>query len=232
MIATRRSKLLVLLGVSLLFLTACGPSAAELTPTVNPNTIRTEAVSTFASSLTQTATARATATITLTPLPTSTLPALSTPLSPLTTATVGAGTGTTCTRLAYVADVTIPDNTQMTPGQSFTKTWRVQNSGTCEWKAGFRFSLVSGDAMSGQPLTLSQAVAAGATYEISIPMVAPTGRTGTIRGDWRMADDRGAFFGDAIYVQIVVGGTAMTPTSTTSAATAAPTNTPTYTPTP
>jgi hypothetical protein len=235
MIAMRKTGMLALLGAFALLLAACGPSEAELTPTVNPDTIRTEAVSTFASSLTQTATARATATLTLTPLPTLTLPALSTPLGGLTTGTPAAG-GTTalCTRLVYVADVTVPDNTQMTPGQSFTKTWRVQNSGSCEWKAGFKFSLVSGDAMSGQAVTLPAAVAAGTTYEISVPMVAPTNKTGTIRGDWRMADDKGAFFGDAVYVQIVVGGTAATsttgPTNTTGAPTASPTVTMTPTP--
>ena len=55
----------------LLAVTGCGPSAAELTPTIDPNMIRTEAVSTFAYSLTQTALAKPTNTATLTPSPTS-----------------------------------------------------------------------------------------------------------------------------------------------------------------
>ncbi|MEW6403164.1 MAG: NBR1-Ig-like domain-containing protein [Chloroflexota bacterium] len=233
----RKTKLAALFAVFALLLAACGPSEAEMTPTINPNDIRTQAVSTFASGLTQTATLRPTATPTLTPLATITLPALTTPLAtlPVGTGTVTTGTGgTLCTKLVYVADVTVPDNTQMTPGQSFTKTWRVQNSGSCEWKAGFRFSLISGDPMGAQAFTLPQSVTAGATYEISVPMVAPN-RTGTIRGDWRMSDDKGAFFGDAVYVQIVVGGAAATnttgaATNTTSAATS--TATPTITPTP
>jgi hypothetical protein len=203
-----------------LLLSACGPSAAELTPTVNPDAIRTEAVSTFAFSLTQTAFAAPTMTSTLTPSPTSTV-VLSTSLGTATKAAVSS-----CNRLVYVRDVTIPDNTQMTPGQTFTKTWQVQNAGGCAWAPGFKFSLVGGDAMGGQTLTLSQPVAAGATTELSVPMTAPTGKTGVVQGTWRMADDKGIFFGDSLTVVIVLGGsaaptsTSAAPTSTTGAPTA------------
>jgi hypothetical protein len=239
MFAIRKSRLAALLCVIAILLTACGPSAAELTPTVNPNAIRTEAVATFAFSLTQTASARPTATITVTPAPTMTLPVLSTPLSTLPAAGTGTAVGgvTLCTRLVYVADVTVPDNTQMTPGQSFTKTWRVQNTGTCAWTAGFKFSLIGGDPMGAQTVTLTQSVAPGATYEISVPMVAPTGKTGTVQGTWRMADAQGAFFGDSLTVVIVVAGTGPTstgavgPTNTTGAPAATGTPTVTVTPT-
>jgi len=215
---------LVLLIISLL-LTACGPSEAELTPTVNPNAVRTEAVSTFASSLTQTALAAPTSTSTVPPSPTITLVPL-TSLTPGTITTSQAGAPATCANLVYVKDVTIPDNTQMTPGQTFTKTWQVQNSGSCAWAPGSKFSLVGGDAMGGQALTLSQAVAAGATTELSVPMTAPTGKTGTISGTWRMSDDKGVFFGDALTVVIVIGGASASstpgaPTATTGATTPA-----------
>lgn len=37
-----------------------------------------------------------------------------------------------CTNSAsFVADVTIPDNTNVAGGTTFTKTWRVSNTGTC-----------------------------------------------------------------------------------------------------
>ncbi len=240
----RKKTLFALFGGLALLLAACGPSAAELTPTVNPDTIRTEAVGTFSSSLTQTAIALPTATLTVTPMPTITLPVLTTPFS-----TLAAGTGTAvggvplCTRLVYVTDVTIPDNTQMTPGQSFTKTWRVQNTGTCAWTTAFKFSLIGGDAMGAQALALPQTVAPGASYDISVPMTAPTGKTGTITGTWRMADDKGTFFGDSLTVVIVIGGTGATTTSTpgatstqgaaaTSTSSGPPTSTVTVTPTP
>ena len=207
-----------------LLLAACGPSDAELTPTVNPDAIRTEAVSTFASSLTETALANPTATITLTPTLTNTPIALA-PTNLTTTSAVV----TSCYKLVYVADVTIPDNTQMTPGQTFTKTWRVQNTGSCAWAPGFKFTLVGGDAMGGQTLSLPQAVAIGATTELSVAMTAPS-NTGTAQGTWRMSDDKGAYFGDPLTVVIVVGGTGATSTPGTPATSAATsTTTPTIT---
>jgi len=198
-----------------LFIAACGPSEAELTPTVNPDAIRTEAVQTFAFALTQTSLAEPTATPTPTPSPTLTPTAIK-------TGTVAAGINT-CYGLVYVADVTIPDNTKMEPGESFTKTWKVQNTGSCAWAPGFKFSLVGGDGMGGQALTLTQPVQIGATTELSIDMSAPTGKTGPIQGTWRMADTNGVFFGDAVTVVIVIGGGGGTSTP----GTATPTPTPT-----
>src|SRR3990172_9464915 len=87
----------------LLTVTGCGPSAAELTPTIDPNMIRTEAVSTFASSLTQTALAKPTNTATLTPSPTSS----PTPIRTGTVLTQSANLPTTCYGLVYVQDVSI-----------------------------------------------------------------------------------------------------------------------------
>ena len=218
MFTSKRNLLLTAVALILvLLLSACGPSDAELTPTLDPNMIRTEAVSTFAFSLTQTALAKPSNTPTLTPSPT-----LSpTPIRTGTASTQTTGlTTTSCYRLVYVTDVTIPDDTVMTPGQTFTKTWRVQNTGSCAIAPGFTFKNVGGDPMSGQSLTLTQPIAAGATTDLSISMTAPANKTGTLRGDWRMADAGGILFGDQVYVQIVIGGgsgttaTAPTPTDT------------------
>ncbi len=196
----------------LLTVTGCGPSAAELTPTIDPNMIRTEAVSTFSYSLTQTALAKPTNTATLTPSPTSS----PTPIRTGTALTQAASGPATCYGLVYAQDVTVPDNSPMTPGQSFTKTWRVRNTGSCAIAPGFTFKNVGGDPMGGQPLTLTQPIPAGATTELSINMTAPTS-TGTVQGTWRMADANGGYFGDPLTVVIVIGGgaaTSATPTET------------------
>jgi hypothetical protein len=115
----------------------------------------------------------------------------------------------------------------MTPGQSFTKTWQVSNSGTCAWEAGFVFNVVSGDTLGGTAVTLNQRVDPGRQYEFSVPMVAPTNKTGAVRGDWQLSDAAGTFFGDRVYVEIEVTGTGSAPTSTTAPATATITPTPT-----
>jgi hypothetical protein len=221
-----------ILMMGALLLSACGASELDLTPTVtvNPDEIRTQAVSTFAADLTLTAAAAPTNTpaATVTPL------ASFTPLATLAGA-VGAGTtapavaaGTaSCYGLSFVSDVTIPDNTPVTAGQTFTKTWKVKNAGSCAWDAGFKFAYVSGEQMGGTTFTLPASVAAGAVTDISVSLTAPN-KTGTLRGDWRMSTAGGQFFGDQVYVQVVVGGGAAA-TSTGGAATA--TSTATGTPT-
>jgi hypothetical protein len=39
-------------------------------------------------------------------------------------------------RVAYVADLTIPDGTIVKPGETVAKSWRVRNSGACAWPEG------------------------------------------------------------------------------------------------
>jgi len=207
-----------------LVLSACGGTAATEVPTVNPDQIRTEAVATFSSDLTATAFAA----------PTNTPAATVTPLAsftPAVTSTGGIAFGSTapaggvaatasCYGLSFVSDVTITDNTPVTAGQSFTKTWKVKNAGSCAWDAGFKFAFTGGDAMGGTTYTLPSSVAAGAVTDISVAMTAPS-KSGTVRGNWRMSTTSGQFFGDEVYVQVVVGGGSAPAATNTSGAPAA-----------
>jgi hypothetical protein len=216
----------MLIGV--LLLTACGGSnEPEPTPTLSVEEIQAQAVGTFSAALTQTALAAPTDTPTSTPTPEPTIELLPTSTSgiPFGGAT-SAPPASSCYSLRFVSDVTIPDNTQMTAGQTFTKTWKVLNAGTCAWDAGFKFSLTGGEAMGSSTLTLATSVPAGAQFDLSVPMVAPA-TTGTHRGNWRMSTAGGQFFGDEVYVIIVVGGTSATSTSAPAIATPTVTTEPT-----
>lgn len=221
-----RKKLITSLIAGILLLTACGSSAADLTPTVDANLIQTQAVQTFSAALTQTALAAPTiqffatltASPTFAPFATSanTLPAISQPtLAPTKS----------CYGMTFVSE-TIPDNTPMTPGQTFIKTWKVVNNGSCAWDAGFKFSFTGGDAMSGVTYTLPSAVAVNAIVDLSITFTAPTNKTGPVRSNWRMSTAGGQFFGDEVYVVVTVGGATATPTKGTSTPTATATNKP------
>ena len=53
----------------------------------------------------------------------------------------------------FVADMTIPDDTKLSAGEAFTKTWKLRNSGTCTWNEFYSLEFVSGDQMSS-PLTV------------------------------------------------------------------------------
>lgn len=221
-------------AVSLLIaltLVACGGAAEEVTPTIPVEQIQTEAVATFSADLTATAFALPTNTPTEPPTPTITPtfpPAISVTPSLAVQPTSAAGS---CYGLTFVSDVTIPDNTNMTPGQQFTKTWRVRNSGTCEWQTGFRLNFTGGEAMGGSSVSLSSAVQPGNTADISVNLTAPN-TAGTYRGNWRMANASGSYFGDEIFLVIVVGNATATRTQAPAAtATQTPTITPTLTPT-
>ena len=219
-----KQKVIYILLTGILLLTACGGSEADATPTLGPEAIQTQAIETFSAALTQTAfAAPKTPTSTPTTLPTFapattsaviTLPAVTQPATALPTAS--------CYQLRFVSDVTISDNTQMAPGQSFTKTWKVKNTGSCAWDAGFKFTFVGGEQMSGATYTLPSSVAANAEIDISIPMVAPTNKTGSLRGNWRMQTAGGTYFGDEVYVLIVVGGATLTPKKATPTNTSVP----------
>jgi hypothetical protein len=204
-------------------LSACGGSDADATPTLSVEQVQTQAVMTYQAQLTQTAFALPTST----PLPTDTpIPVVTFALQTGSPAAVAsntsvAGGAQSCYGLSYVKDVTIPDNTTVTPGQAFTKTWLVANTGSCAWETGFKFNVVGGDAMGGVAVTLNQNVEPGRQYEFSVPMVAPTDKSGELKGTWRLSDANGNFFGDGVYVLVQIGGAA--PAAPTGTATAIPT---------
>jgi hypothetical protein len=95
-------------------------------------------------------------------------------------------------------DVTIPDNTVMSPGQSFIKTWKLINMGACTWNSSYQLVLDHGDGMGvpnnyAQTLT-SGSVAPGQSVDVSVSLVAPNA-TGTYTGYWRFRDPNGVLFG-------------------------------------
>lgn len=225
MLKKRLMRVQILLLIGTLLLVSCGAGAVEgtETPTLSVNQIQTQAVGTFAAAVTLTAMAMPTNTTTSTPAPTVTPLATSTGGAPFGAATAGvpvtSGGGTSatsCYALTFVRDVSIPDNTQMDPGETFTKTWQVLNSGSCAWEAGFKFQNTGGNAMGASPLVLPSSVASGVTFDLAVPMTAPNA-AGTVRGNWRMSTASGEFFGDEVFVQIVVGNAAPAATNTTGA---------------
>jgi len=136
------------------------------------------------------------------------------------------GPGGCTLNAAFVSDVTVPDDTAFAPGQSFTKTWRVRNTGTCAWEAGTTLIFSSGDRMGGPDSVPVGAVAAGSTVDVSVNLTAPTSY-GTYRGNWQLRAPDGTRFGSIVYVRIVVPE----PATVTPTPTATPTQGPTVTPT-
>jgi polar amino acid transport system substrate-binding protein len=114
--------------------------------------------------------------------------------------------------MAYVADLNLDDNNMttpavMAPGQQFSKSWRVRNSGTCAWAPDFQLVYVNGNRpeaqMGGQPVSVGRAVAPGETVDLTVNLVAPT-NPGVYQGFWQMRDNTGKLFGQVVWVGIQV----------------------------
>jgi hypothetical protein len=110
----------------------------------------------------------------------------------------------------------------MNPGQSFTKTWRLKNTGTCTWSKAYSVALFSGEAMSAPAsVPLPKEVPPGQSVDVSVDMIAPQ-PSGTYQGNWKLRDASNNWFGigpnggSPFWVRIVVGeATPGTPTVTT-----------------
>jgi hypothetical protein len=102
-----------------------------------------------------------------------------------------------CTHAAtFVADLSIPDDSEIPAGASFIKTWRIRNSGTCTWDGHYKLAHVDGHllgAVVGQ-IGLPASVAPGQTIDLSVQLTAPT-VAGSYRGDWKLVTPQNNLFG-------------------------------------
>jgi hypothetical protein len=107
-------------------------------------------------------------------------------------------------------DVTIQDNTPMTAGQLFTKTWRLVNIGTCPWSQNYALVWFSGENMGASAgVYLNQSVPIGQSIDIAVDMVAPS-RPGIYQSNWKLRNGNGQLFGigpngdSPVWVRIIV----------------------------
>lgn len=117
---------------------------------------------------------------------------------------------TYCDWVMFVKDVTIPDGTELEPGELFIKTWRLQNRGTCTWTSDYMLVFTSGDPMGGTTaVRLPGRVAPGQTVDVSVTLTAPDS-VGRQVGYWMLRNPSGQLFGygnnaeRAFYVDIRV----------------------------
>jgi len=122
-----------------------------------------------------------------------------------------------CDKAQFVSDVNVPDGTVMSPGATFTKTWRLKNVGTCAWSTSYQLVFFSGEQMgAAASAAFTQNVAVGQTVDISINMTAPS-VAGSYRGYWMFKNASGALFGIGAqankpwWVDIRVSGPTVTP---------------------
>jgi len=206
-------------------LSACSASITTATPTQDVSVIYTAAAQTIEAKP---------ARITSTPLPTSTdAPSVTPTITetvPPTPIPPTSPVKNFCDNSAFVVDVTIPDHTVLAPMQVFEKTWRFLNTGTCTWTEGYTIIFLRGDLMGGNTRSINQKVAPQQQVDVTVRFTAP-GTPGDYTGFWRLANSRGAPFGEAVSIVIKVspGGaadTAMPTVAGTATGTPAITSTP------
>lgn len=202
-------KTLSLILLTGIVLSACGGQAAQATatPTVVPETAEVATEPPATNTPTPTEIVIPVTGETATPLPTAT------PFEPENAAD--------CVNNAkFVSDVTIPDNSNITAGAAFTKTWRIQNAGTCIWWSGYTLDHYSENAMSAPASVPLPVTNPGENADISVDLIAPS-VAGTYRGNFVIKNPAGLIMqvdnDSRLWLIINVTG---------SAATSAPTGTP------
>ncbi len=202
---------------ALLPVATANPTASpliSLNPTATPPLAEPTPTSTIAAP-TEIPSPSPTAEASPTPTPAETQPPQPTPteVSPAPTLPGGdtsADSGECQEKAAFYGDISVPDDTFFQQGETFTKTWRFRNEGTCTWTPDYKVVFQGGEIM-GAPLSnpFPTTVLPGEQVDISIDMRAPT-RGGPYLSTWQFEDPNGVRFGtgsaksDLFWVRIAV----------------------------
>jgi hypothetical protein len=109
-----------------------------------------------------------------------------------------------CTNaLWFFQDLTIPDGTQVSPGERLDKRWLVQNAGTCNWDEGYQIRLEAGPNMGVPAEQRIFPARSGLEVTIRMNFIAPND-VGTYRSAWQAYDPAGVPFGDPFFIEVVV----------------------------
>lgn len=206
--------------LSLLGLAACSAATPTISPTIDTNPLRTEVAATVFAQVTQDL--ALTPSATPPPTPTATLPPTSTPTQeeptePSTEAVAGTATLSFSTPEAVSEDKaewvsqSVADKTVFAPGETFTMTWRLKNTGATTWTPDYVFRFYSGDPFGvSREVLLDQEVPPDEGVDIVLQMKAPA-RPGTYTSVWVMSTTHRSNFKEPVYLEIVV---AVPPTNT------------------
>jgi uncharacterized protein YkwD len=107
----------------------------------------------------------------------------------------------------FVEDVTVPDNTRLEAGEKFTKTWKLQNTGSCIW-TDYTIAFVSGDKMDASDEVPVPETEVSSPVEVSVDLVAPT-EDGAYTANFELRNAEGEVIPlgtePTFWVKIVVG---------------------------
>jgi hypothetical protein len=100
-----------------------------------------------------------------------------------------------CEQAEFVSDVTVPDGSEFAPGQTFIKTWRLKNTGSCTWTTSYRVVFDSGNVLGAPPsFNLPVNVPPDGLVDISVNMKAPE-QPREYESYWKLQNPQGVVFG-------------------------------------
>ncbi|PIK54215.1 hypothetical protein BSL78_08895 [Apostichopus japonicus] len=105
--------------------------------------------------------------------------------------------------MTFIQDVTIGEGESVPPDTVFTKTWRVQNSGTDAWPQGSYLRFLQGHVLGSRERQDVRSLEPQEVANISVQMHSPK-ECGLYQGQWRMCAQNGMFFGETIWVILEV----------------------------
>jgi len=104
-----------------------------------------------------------------------------------------------CDRAEFVRDVTFLDGSVIAPGATFSKIWRLKNSGSCTWNSNYALVFVDGDALHSYNIVpLNRNIYPGETADLSVELTAPT-KQGHYKSFWMIRNSTGQRFGIGKY---------------------------------
>lgn len=96
-----------------------------------------------------------------------------------------------------VQEVNYPADTRVSAGEIITKTWRLQNVGTCSWSDSYRLVWSEGNVRTAETIELDDTIVPGEIADISAEVTIPQG-FGRYRGAWWLQNGQGGRFGTGI----------------------------------
>lgn len=191
-----RKNLLAVALLAVILASACSPKTAS--PTPDAGAVYTQAAMTVQVAITQTAAAKPSATPIPTHVPTNTaaptLFASATSNAPVPT--VAPATATKSPDVGVWMAQNPGDGVTLQPGQAFTLTWQVKNSGTTTWTTQYMVRYYLSDLtlrMGAADSVLAHEVKPNETIDIQLPMTAPT-TPGSYTTFWVLTNKDGVNF--------------------------------------
>ncbi len=181
--------LLFIMVISSILMSACGTGES----TIDINAQKTSFAQTADAQASQTTQAQPTATATIEPTITSTPTETLEPdvtLSPTTSAETSESTATSAlvsgTDAGQWRAQDPADNTEFSPGEEFTVTWTIENTGTSTWTTDYYIEFATGEQMGADDqIYLPYSVPPNTNVQISVDFTAPSA-VGEYQSNWNL----------------------------------------------